>query len=121
LIDLPFKKNKAIRVLLTDVVYKYVNTRKIDPQPKKKLKTVAQKLEIIRALESSCRRCRPGVGRNVYRRYFSRKGYRFEISATLYHLGLIDAPHIQNFVNLKSLEKTQESKKFKVLISFLKC
>jgi hypothetical protein len=45
-----------------------------------------------------CRRCRPGVGRYLFRRYLSRlKGYRFEISATFRHLGWIDAPHTQNF------------------------
>jgi hypothetical protein len=34
------------------------------------------------------------VGRHLYRRYLSRlEGYRFEISATLHHLGWIE----QNF------------------------
>jgi hypothetical protein len=57
-------------------------------------------------------RCRPGVGRNLCRRYISRlKSYRFEILATLRQLGWIDAPHNQNFEILKSLEQTQESKK----------
>jgi hypothetical protein len=61
------------------------------------------------------RRCRPGVGRNLYQRNLSRlKGYRFEISATLRQLNWIDAPHTQNFEILKSLEETQESKKFKI-------
>jgi hypothetical protein len=56
-----------------------------------------------------CRRCCPGVGRNLCRRYLSRlKGYRFEISSTLRHLGWIDAPHTQNFEILESLEQTQE-------------
>jgi uncharacterized Fe-S radical SAM superfamily protein PflX len=41
--------------------------------------------------------------------YLSRlKYYRFEISATLHHLGWIDAPHSQNFEILESLKKTQE-------------
>jgi hypothetical protein len=63
----------------------------------------------------SCRRCRPGVGRNLCRRYLSRlEGYRFEISAILRQLGWIDAPHTQNFEILKSLEQTQESKNFKI-------
>jgi hypothetical protein len=44
---------------------------------------------------SVTRRCRPGVGQNLYRRYLSRlKGYRFEISDTLRQLGWIDT---QNF------------------------
>jgi hypothetical protein len=43
------------------------------------------------------------------RRYLSRfKGYRFEISATLGHLGWIDAPYTQNFEILKSLKQTQD-------------
>jgi hypothetical protein len=42
------------------------------------------------------------------------KGYRFEISVTLRQLGWIDAPHTQNFEILKSLEQTQELKKFKI-------
>jgi hypothetical protein len=47
---------------------------------------------------SVTRRCRPVVGRNLYRRYLSRlKGYRFEIWATLRRLGWIDAPHTQIF------------------------
>jgi hypothetical protein len=51
----------------------------------------------------------------LYRRYLSRlKGYRFDISATLHQLGWIDAPHSQNFEILKSLEQTQESKKYKI-------
>jgi hypothetical protein len=51
----------------------------------------------------------------LYRRYLSRlKGYRFEIAATLRHLGWIDAPHTQNFEILKSLEQTQESKNLKI-------
>jgi hypothetical protein len=49
------------------------------------------------------RRCRPGVDRNLYRRYLSRlKGNRFDISATLRHLGWID------FEIMKYLEQTQE-------------
>jgi hypothetical protein len=64
---------------------------------------------------SATRRCHPGVGRNLCRRYLSRlKSYRFEISAILRQLGWIDAPHTQNFEILKSLEQTQESKKFKI-------
>jgi hypothetical protein len=54
----------------------------------------------------------------LYRRYLSRlKGYSFEISAILRQLGWINAPHTQNFEILKSLEKTQESKK-KIKITF---
>jgi hypothetical protein len=65
------------------------------------------------------RRCRSGVGRNLCRRYLSRlKGYRFEISATLRQLAWIDAPHTQNFEILKSLEQTQESKKFNISLIF---
>jgi hypothetical protein len=60
-------------------------------------------------LQIFTRRCRLGVGRNLYRRYLSRlKGYRFEILATLRQLGWIYAPHTQNFEILKSLEQTQE-------------
>jgi hypothetical protein len=58
---------------------------------------------------SVTRRCRPGVGRNLYRRYLSRrKGYRFEISAILRQLGWIVAHLTQSFEILKSLEQTQE-------------
>jgi hypothetical protein len=65
-------------------------------------------------IPSVTRRCLPGVGRNLCRRYLSRlKGYRFEILATLRQLGWIDAPHTQNFEILKSFEQTQESKNFK--------
>jgi hypothetical protein len=62
---------------------------------------------------SVTRRCRPVVGRNLYRRYLSRlfKSYRFEILANLQQLGWIHAPHTQNFEILKSLEQTQKSKK----------
>jgi hypothetical protein len=50
----------------------------------------------------------------LYRQYLSRrKSYRFESSATLRHLGWIDATHTQNFENLKSLQETQETKKIK--------
>jgi hypothetical protein len=60
----------------------------------------------------SCRRCRPVVDRNLYRRYLSHlKGYRFEISANFRQLGWIDAPHTQTFEILKFPEQTQESKK----------
>jgi hypothetical protein len=63
---------------------------------------------------------RPGVGRNLCRRYLSRlKGYRFEISATLRQLGWIDAPHTQNFEILEYLEQTQKSKKLKSVLNFL--
>jgi hypothetical protein len=56
---------------------------------------------------SVTRRCRPGVGRNLYRRYLSR--FKCYLSfAILRQLGWIDAPHIQNFEILKSLEQTQE-------------
>jgi hypothetical protein len=51
-------------------------------------------------------RCRPGVRRNFYR--------RFGISANLNHLGWIDAPHYET---LKSLEKTQWSKKIKLFFN----
>jgi hypothetical protein len=55
---------------------------------------------------SVTRCCRSGVRQKFYRRYLSRlKGYRFETSATLR----------QNFEILKS----QESKKFKSVSSFL--
>jgi hypothetical protein len=37
-----------------------------------------------------------------------------DISAALRPLSWIDAPHTQNFEILKSLEQTQESKKFKI-------
>jgi hypothetical protein len=57
----------------------------------------------------------PVFGRNLYRRYLCRlKGYRFKISALIRQLCLIDAPHTQNFEILKSLEQTQESKKFAI-------
>jgi hypothetical protein len=70
---------------------------------------------------SVTRRCCLGVGRNLCRRYLSRlKGYRFEISTIFRQLGWIDAPHTQNFEILKSLEQTQESKKIKSLLKFLK-
>jgi hypothetical protein len=62
-------------------------------------------------IPSVTRRCRPGVGRNLCRRYLSHlKGYRFKISITLRKLGWIDAPHTQNYEILKSLglEQTQE-------------
>jgi hypothetical protein len=69
---------------------------------------------------SVTRRCRPVVGRNLYRRYLSRlKSYSFEVSATLRQLGWIDAPHTQSFEILKSLEQTQESKNLKSLLKFL--
>jgi hypothetical protein len=56
------------------------------------------------------------VAQNLYRRYLSRrKSYRFEFSATFHYMGWIDAPHTQNFEILKSLEKTQESKKFEII------
>jgi hypothetical protein len=60
------------------------------------------------SVKRRCRRCRPGVGQNWYRRYLSRlMGYRFEISANLHHLSWIDAPLTQNFEIWKSLERTQ--------------
>jgi hypothetical protein len=66
-------------------------------------------------IPSVTRCCRPSFGRNLYARYLSRlKGYRFEIPATLRHLGWIDAPHTKNSEILKSLEQTQESKKLKI-------
>jgi hypothetical protein len=47
----------------------------------------------IPSVTRRCRSCRPGVGRNLCRRYFSRlKCYRFEILAVLRQLGWIDAP-----------------------------
>jgi hypothetical protein len=68
-----------------------------------------------KSFPSVTRRCLPFVGRNLYRRYLSRlEGYRFEISAILRQLGWIEAPHTLNFEILKSLEQTQESKKFKI-------
>jgi hypothetical protein len=46
--------------------------------------------------------------------FFNRlKGCRFEILVTLRQLGWIDIPHTPNFEIFKSLEQTQESKKFK--------
>jgi hypothetical protein len=55
----------------------------------------------------------------LYQRYLCRpKGYRFEILATLRQLGWIDALPTQNFEILKSLEKTQESKKIKITFEF---
>jgi hypothetical protein len=45
--------------------------------------------------------------------------YIFEISATLYHLSWIYAPHTQNFEILKSLEQTKEKKKLKSVLKFL--
>jgi hypothetical protein len=39
--------------------------------------------------------------------------------STLRQLGWIDPPHTQNFEILKSLEQTQESKKFKISFEFL--
>jgi hypothetical protein len=56
----------------------------------------------------------------LYRRNLSRlKGYRFDISATLRQLEWIDAPYAQNFVILKSLEQTKESKKKKISVKML--
>jgi hypothetical protein len=69
---------------------------------------------------SVTRQCRPGVGRNLYLRYFSRlKGYRFEISATLHLLGWIDAPHTQNFEFWNLLRKLRKAKKLKSVLKFL--
>ena len=56
------------------------------------------------------------VGRNLWVPYLSRLTcYKIQIFATLCHFGWIDAPHTQNFEILKSLEKTQESKKIETL------
>jgi hypothetical protein len=51
------------------------------------------------------------VGRNFIDDISAALCYKFEIFAFLHHLGWIDAPFIQNFEILKSIEKTQESKK----------
>jgi hypothetical protein len=54
--------------------------------PKNKLRAKTNFPFVTRRFRS----CRPGVGRNLCRRYLSRlKGYRFEISATLRQLGWI--------------------------------
>ena len=66
----------------------------------------------IKNFPSVTRRCRCRCTQNLCHAYsLNHKSYRIQISATLSHLCEIDALHTQNFEILKSLEKTQESKK----------
>jgi hypothetical protein len=59
-------------------------------------------------------RCR--ILLDLYRRYLSRLNcYRFEISATLHHLGWIDAPHTQNFEISRA---NSGVKKIKIIFEF---